>query len=184
MTSKLSTLTTKYSNVFNNSPALHFECGDGWYNILDTLLTCIKAQLASWQATADAKEVIVAAGQPVPLWIVTYFKENPDDPAETFTVDQVKEKFGGLRFYYSGVESIRLSSGINGAISVAEMLSYRTCETCGNVGTCESVFNRKGWRHRETRCKAHHKAEAKNRDQVLQLNQEAHQRRVRDREQE
>ncbi len=43
---------------------------------------------------------------------------------------QVKEKFGGLRFYYSGGDS----SYIRGVVDMAEQMSYRTCEVCGAPG--------------------------------------------------
>lgn len=49
---------------------------------------------------------------------------------------QVKEKFGGLRFYYSGGDEY-----IKGAVDMAEALSYCTCEKCGGFGT----QNKTGW---------------------------------------
>lgn len=49
---------------------------------------------------------------------------------------QVKEKFGGLRFYVNGhhAEAAR-------AISDAEAESYTVCETCGSKGSLRKV----GW---------------------------------------
>ena len=47
----------------------------------------------------------------------------PDD----FEVEQVKEKFGGLRFYIS-----RASDEANRLIAEAEIESYKTCESCGS----------------------------------------------------
>ena len=47
-----------------------------------------------------------------------------------FYVDQVKEKFAGLRFYVSG-----FNDEIRELIHKAEAKSYRTCEICGNAGT-------------------------------------------------
>jgi len=44
-------------------------------------------------------------------------------------VCQVKEKFGGLRFYINGA-----SNDIHNRISEAETLSYETCEVCGGKG--------------------------------------------------
>lgn len=57
----------------------------------------------------------------------------------TYVVAQVKEKFGGLRFYYDPVEH---AEGCNGGddwsacplaqlVSRAEAKSYETCEKCG-----------------------------------------------------
>jgi hypothetical protein len=44
-------------------------------------------------------------------------------------LDQVKEKFGTLRFYYTGGDDY-----IRGMVSLAESLTGVTCESCGNVG--------------------------------------------------
>jgi hypothetical protein len=44
-------------------------------------------------------------------------------------VEQVKEKFGGLRFYYQGGDDF-----IHGAVWLAESLSMQMCEECGAPG--------------------------------------------------
>jgi hypothetical protein len=49
------------------------------------------------------------------------------------TLDQVKEKFGTLRFYYSGGDDY-----ISGLVSMAESMSGITCEECGKPGTSTS----------------------------------------------
>jgi hypothetical protein len=72
-------LVEKYPNLFADygaspkvSPmAFGFECGDGWYDLLDTLCT----QLLTLKPANDGKN-------PLPL-----------------TALQVKEKYGTLRFY-------------------------------------------------------------------------------------
>jgi hypothetical protein len=48
---------------------------------------------------------------------------------EEFRVDQVKEKFGTLRFYASGT-----NREAEALIRVAEKLSAITCEICGKPG--------------------------------------------------
>ena len=50
------------------------------------------------------------------------------DPNTGFAVEQVKEKFGTLRFYSPGNEKI------NRCITLAERMSAVTCELCGNEG--------------------------------------------------
>jgi hypothetical protein len=45
-------------------------------------------------------------------------------------VDQIKEKFGGLRFYAAGV----LTKEMQGLVDAAERESARTCELCGAPG--------------------------------------------------
>ena len=64
---------------------------------------------------------------------------------------QVKEKFGGLRFYINGA-----SEEIYKRIQTAEDLSYETCETCGEKGELRSV----GWY--KTLCNKHHEERKSN----------------------
>jgi len=52
------------------------------------------------------------------------------------SIVQVKEKYGGLRFYtYGGNDYVR------GMIDFAESMSYKICECCGNPGK----LSQKGW---------------------------------------
>lgn len=48
---------------------------------------------------------------------------------EGIQAEQVKEKFGGLRFYTNKRDPF-----VDGAILLAEHFSYRICETCGAPG--------------------------------------------------
>ncbi len=52
-------------------------------------------------------------------------------------IAQVKEKFGGLRFYIHGG-----SEALEKYIGWLEDLSYKICQTCGKEG---KRVNRKGW---------------------------------------
>jgi hypothetical protein len=52
------------------------------------------------------------------------------DPSPEFEVLQVKEKFGGLRFYPMGVAKEETWNRIN----EAENESYKICEVCGKPG--------------------------------------------------
>ena len=67
--------------------------------------------------------------------------------------DQIKEKFGTLRFYYhfeecdsdqaeNGKKFNRSEEMLEGAISFAENQSCHICESCGKAGTMTSG----GWR--------------------------------------
>ena len=58
-------------------------------------------------------------------------------PGKDFEIVQVKEKFGGLRYYVSTA-----SEEIFGLIDAAERLSYKTCEECGDKGSLDQRF---GW---------------------------------------
>lgn len=59
-------------------------------------------------------------------------------------VEQVKEKYGGLRFYVN-----QSTDRQEGAIALAESLSYRICEVCGAPGKP----NKEGWI--KTTCEVH-----------------------------
>jgi hypothetical protein len=80
-----------------------FDCRDGWFNILDQLMGNIQHHI-DWK---NKKEEVVAQ----------------------VTLDQVKEKFGTLRFYYTGGDDY-----IDGMVTMAESMSGVTCEECGNPG--------------------------------------------------
>jgi hypothetical protein len=62
------------------------------------------------------------------------------------TVAQIKEKFGGLRFYYSGGDA-----EISGMVRMAESWAAHSCETCGAPGERRSG----GWI--KTMCDTHAK---------------------------
>ena len=59
------------------------------------------------------------------------------EPPLTIQIDQIKEKFSTLRFYYSGGDD-----EIAGMVSLAESLSAHICEYCG---TTINVGRTSGW---------------------------------------
>ena len=64
---------------------------------------------------------------------------------------QIKEKFGGLRFYInSGSEEI------HDIISKYESLSYETCEVCGEAGELRKDTGWKGGMWYKTMCDKHY----------------------------
>ena len=86
-----------------------FECGDGWFPILDQLMGNIQHHI-DWKQ--QQKE-----------------KYNRGEGCTQVTLDQVKEKFGTLRFYYTGGDDV-----IDGMVRMAESMSGVTCEECGSPG--------------------------------------------------
>jgi hypothetical protein len=54
-------------------------------------------------------------------------------------VDQIKEKFGGLRFYYAG--GTGNDARIDELIAQAERVAAQTCELCGAPGRARGT----GW---------------------------------------
>jgi hypothetical protein len=73
-------------------------------------------------------------------------KEHTYDADEVY-VDQVKEKFGKLRFYLSKEDEVML-----GMVTLAEYMSGHTCETCGKRGKT------RGGSWMVTLCDEHHEA--------------------------
>ena len=106
-----------------------FECGDGWFNILNQLMSNIQHHI-DWNNQNFEKG----------------YKQYKQ--VSQVTLDQVKEKFGTLRFYYSGGDD-----EISGMVRMAESMSGVTCETCGNPGKCRGS----GWIY--TACDTHTKPE-------------------------
>ena len=94
------------------------SCGNGWYSLINELCGNIKNHVEN---------------------------KNRNNPKENFICQatQVKEKFGGLRFYVYGGDDY-----IDGLISMAESMSYLICSECGNKAE-ENKKNR-GWIY--TRC--------------------------------
>ena len=112
------------------------ECGDGWYNIIDVLCGLLTSDYRQAQSRYD----FIKDKVDQPQWegskkIIT--QEQIDEAKakldeETLKVpvaSQVKEKFGGLRFYVQAATKEHYNY-----ISFAESMSYRTCESCGNPG--------------------------------------------------
>lgn len=57
------------------------------------------------------------------------WKNKQSEVVASVTVNQIKEKFGGLRFYYSGGDD-----AIDGMVRMAESWAAHSCETCGAPG--------------------------------------------------
>lgn len=144
---ELKDLLAAYSELFRNSPTrrnkskedyfFSFECGKGWYDLLESLMGVLEHTLSRYEEVVNIKNSILKRGEPIPSWIEEYFAENSTNPLEYFYIAQIKQKFGGLRFYVSfdGVLNNDIINHCKGAIQLAESLSWRICEVCGNPGT-------------------------------------------------
>lgn len=141
-------LVAKYPKIFANRYAdmtttamcWGFEHGDGWYQIIDSLCANIQHHI-DWQH--KNKEFDLKWNQ-----------EHPDEqravrePIPQVVATQIKEKFGGLRFYYDGGDD-----QIYGMVRMAESWAAHTCETCGAPGKLRGH----GWMY--TACDTHTKPE-------------------------
>jgi len=101
-----------------------FAVGKGWWPIIESLCGQIQHHIDWWNKNRENRPVV-----------------------EQVIVRQIKEKFGGLRFYYDGGDE-----KIDGMVRMAESWAARHCEECGAPGTSRSG----GWIR--TLCD-HHEAE-------------------------
>lgn len=125
-----------------------FSCDDGWYNIIDNLCGVIQGHIDNRLEQIEwAKKWNDKVNDEDHEWTAFADREEREipEPVPQVVAIQVKEKFGGLRFYYSGGDDT-----IRGAVRMAEAMSYDTCEVCGSPG---KLTNNKGWYH--TACKEH-----------------------------
>ena len=111
----------KYPKMFSQ-PYGGFAVGKGWWPILQALCSNIQHYL-NW-------------------------KNKDSEVVTQVVVAQIKEKFGGLRFYYDGGDD-----RVQGMVSMAESWADKSCEKCGAPGTSGG----KGWI--KTLCPTH-RAEA------------------------
>jgi hypothetical protein len=88
---------------FTHVERAHLGTGIGWYNLIYTLTNCIDRRLEHLNKDGGNRKVIIA---------------------------QIKEKFGGLRYYTDGY----IDEQMDGMIDFAESLSYTICEECGAPG--------------------------------------------------
>lgn len=143
--------------------------GDGWFDLIDSLCRLIQGHIDNTNESRHydiAYNDMVAAAKSGDTSRINQHldflneeqrarrveeiirSEKPRKVAEEITqvvAAQIKEKFGGLRFYIDGGDDY-----IHGAITMAENLSYRICEECGTPGKTEGP----GWYR--TLCPTHH----------------------------
>ena len=88
-----------------------FAIGQGWWPMIETLCGLIQSHI-DWNNN-----------------MVEKYPDSKYKSVEQVRVDQIKEKFGTLRFYYTGGNDT-----ISGMVSMAESLTGQICETCGDRG--------------------------------------------------
>lgn len=103
---------------FTHVEKAYMGVDSGWYNLIYTLTNCIDRRLEHLNKDGGNRKVVIA---------------------------QIKEKFGGLRYYADG----HIDEQMNGMIDFAESLSYTICEKCGEPGKLRSG----GWM--KTLCDKH-----------------------------
>lgn len=105
-------LETKYPKLFEH-PYGGIAVGPGWWPIIEALCDQIHHHV-KWKQ--EQKE-----------------KYKRGDGCPDVIVEQIKEKFGGLRFYYQGGDDV-----VDGLVRMAESWASHTCEECGKPGKSRS----------------------------------------------
>jgi hypothetical protein len=116
-------LEETYPNMFSQ-PYGGVAVNPGWWPIIESLCANIQSHTDWWNKNREIRPVV-----------------------EQVVVEQIKEKFGGLRFYYSGGDDT-----VAGMVRMAEAWADVACEECGAFGKRRSG----GWIR--TLCD-HHEAE-------------------------
>ena len=122
-------------NMQHTAMCWGFSHGDGWYNIIDTLCGLLTSEYRGAKSRYDhLVEVgvgnVLYGTKTVTQEAIDEAKVKLDEEATKVPVaSQVKEKFGGLRFYVQAATDKHYQY-----ITFAESMSYRTCEECGNPG--------------------------------------------------
>lgn len=102
----------KYPKMFSQ-PYGGFAVGEGWWPIIESLCANIQSHTDWWNKNRETRPVV-----------------------EQVVVAQIKEKFGGLRFYYEGGDD-----KIQGMVRMAEAWADAVCEDCGTPATKKTT----GW---------------------------------------
>ena len=146
----------RYGDMRTTAMCWGFECGDGWFHIINNLCGLI---CAKWlRAKENYDEIKGRIGLRQFEWagdkewnnivteeMIAKAKARMHEEYEKIpVVTQVKEKYGGLRFYVHGATEEQYAM-----IHFAEAMSYETCDVCGDKGKP----NRGGWI--TTRCAKH-----------------------------
>jgi hypothetical protein len=144
-------MAEKYPRYFGEGKRYGgFAIGEGWYPIIEVLVGQIDHytkhkrnmranDLRQQRAANNGRDALISFlnnGKEFPSsWDeerADNILENPRSitpKVEWIEIQQIKEKFGGLRFYYQGGDEY-----ISGLETMAEIWAGRTCETCGEKG--------------------------------------------------
>lgn len=119
-------MSDKFKVLYEEYPELTagkfggFAVGDGWFDIINHLCMMIDNHVSSHNASEQ-------------YWPAS---NSPFVKMEYPVIQQVKEKFGGLRFYMRGGDET-----IHAYARFAESMSVNICEECGAPGTRRNT----GW---------------------------------------
>jgi hypothetical protein len=122
----------KYQHLLKDHSA-HPEVGSGWIPLIDKLTSMINNKIETIKNYNEGwlKNKVVTPEK----------YESNKKLMENFKIVQIKEKFGGLRFYIEGTD-YKVHQDIHGWVQFAEAMSYELCEVCG---TNQGLGSTSGW---------------------------------------
>ena len=163
----------RYGSMQETCMMWGFENGDGWHTIIDNACSLIQSHI-DWTRKSRAgalryNRALSKALNGDQTALINYYSPNDKIPTDRtyiivdkaladskfrevpnacsqVTANQIKEKFGTLRFYYSGGDDY-----VDGIVRMAESMTAVTCEECGAPGTTGG----RGWI--STLCEVHRK---------------------------
>lgn len=112
-------LIQKYPRIFKpyegNPYGVNWEVPDAWIQLVDDLCGAMQSHVDNWK-----------------MW-----DEDGEHTCPQVKCSQVKEKYGALRFYYSGGDQ-----RTDGMVNLASHMSYYICIDCGSR---EDLGRTQGW---------------------------------------
>lgn len=128
----------RHGDMRNTAMVWGFSHGDGWFDIVHTLSGVIDNIIQNAKNTAKynyKRENKLEYDVELSEEVLKELGVTGEDEMRVVAV-QVKEKYGGLRFYIQTEGKLPRDyyDQVNGAIEMAEALSYNVCEECGNPG--------------------------------------------------
>ena len=144
-------MAEKYPRYFGEGKRYGgFAIGEGWYHIIEQLIAEID-HYTKWRRNTRAYDLrlnrafmngrdallkFLSKGKTPSTWDEERADEIMENMGRKITpkvdwvhIEQIKEKFGGLRFYYRGGDE-----QIHGMVRMAELWAGNTCEKCGDKG--------------------------------------------------
>lgn len=129
-------LKIRYSMLFNQNNKVYMSLGDGWFSIVNNCLDAIQIyinEIKNNNAIYEEMEQAVNSMDTESVnkyYLEEYLNNNLKcQEVPEFNIVEMKEKFGGLHILGHGKNDV-----IRKIVSYAEMMSYETCEICGNRG--------------------------------------------------
>lgn len=121
----------KYPRMFSRGYG-GFAVGEGWFKIIEALCAHIDDHV-KWKRSQRARDLMYNRKQKRDPCVDEFDERGYREVTEKIDhvyVRQIKEKFGGLRFYTQGGDQY-----VSGLIGMAESWASQTCEKCGETGT-------------------------------------------------